>query len=102
MSVLTDDYADRILGILRTHCGANLRGDEWNFRRFVEGALGNAFNDEYRFIGSLGFGGKVWIERRAWRVSCYPEDETGERREAIATANAELAKLHSEYREIGA
>lgn len=48
---------------------------------------------EYRFMGSLGFGGKVWAPstyRRAPYVSCYSEDETPERRSAIQRANARL------------
>lgn len=51
---------------------------------------------EYRFMGTLGFGGKVWwdesvaIAPRCW-VSGYPEDMTPERLDAIKAANADLA-----------
>lgn len=46
---------------------------------------------EYRFIGSLGHGGKFWPE--TWRVSCYQEDETSERVAAIRRTNLELSRL---------
>jgi hypothetical protein len=46
---------------------------------------------EYRFMGSLGFGGKFWKE--SWRVSCYPEDETPDRAATIRACNAALQDL---------
>lgn len=53
---------------------------------------------EYRFCGSLGFGGKIWAEgspRVGWtfRVSCYPEDRTPDRDRWIAKANERLAVI---------
>lgn len=50
---------------------------------------------EFRFVGSLGFGGKVWStsrDRPAY-VNCYSEDETPERLKVIEQANARLAAL---------
>jgi hypothetical protein len=52
---------------------------------FVEGCR------EYRFMGALGFGGKFW--QQSMTVTCYPEDETPERRAIIERANAALADL---------
>jgi hypothetical protein len=50
---------------------------------------------EFRFMGSLGFGGKVYVDpRRGARVDCCPEDETPERRATIERTNAALAKLN--------
>lgn len=49
---------------------------------------------EYRFQGSLGFGGKFWNYDGRWYVTCYPESETPERLAAMAKANAELAAFH--------
>lgn len=48
---------------------------------------------EYRFIGNLGFGGKVWWNARRCYVTCYPEDESPHRREHMDRANARLAAL---------
>jgi hypothetical protein len=47
--------------------------------------------DEFRFMGTLGFGGKYY--RRENRVSCYREDETPLRRQIIERLNAELKKI---------
>ena len=52
---------------------------------------------EYRFIGSLGFGGKFWVNSGRWYVTCYREDETIERLAIIEAANARLAALLEEY-----
>ena len=46
---------------------------------------------EWRFQGSLGFGGKVWsLVGDNWRVDCYPEDSTPERRAVIDAVNARI------------
>lgn len=46
--------------------------------------------EEYRFRGSLGFGGKY--RGHSHMVDCYPEDLNDERREIIARTNAALAE----------
>jgi hypothetical protein len=51
---------------------------------------------EYRFCGSLGFGGKLWIGRDKWYVTCYPEDTTAERDQTVIKANEALARLRAE------
>jgi hypothetical protein len=49
---------------------------------------------EWRFCGSLGFGGKFRLRTDASAcVDCYPEDETPERRRTIDSANAALNAL---------
>lgn len=48
---------------------------------------------EYRFMGSLGFGGKVWWNSGRVYVTCYQEDETPERLATIDRTNAALAAL---------
>jgi hypothetical protein len=48
---------------------------------------------EYRFIGALGFGGKLWMQGEHLYVSCYQEDETPERLTMIERANKRLAEL---------
>lgn len=52
---------------------------------------------EFRFQGSLGFGGKFYCERDRWRVDCYREDKIPVRREAIAATNEALEQLYKEY-----
>lgn len=77
-------YWDAVYGILVTHAGA--REDERTsfvayFIRDTEGGLGS----EYRFRGSLGFGGKCYMTPLGHaRVSCYSEDRTPERDATIA------------------
>lgn len=52
---------------------------------------------EWRFQGMLGGGGKLYLERERWRVGCYKEDDTPERIEKIAAANALLDLLRQRY-----
>lgn len=84
---------EEIWEILKRCCGAS---DHWrdNFIMTAKNHLAEGHSLEYRFRGSLGFGGKVWIEEgREPRVTCYPEDETPARRVMIDAANAELLQL---------
>lgn len=50
---------------------------------------------EWRFGGSLGFGGKFWADTLGKRhyITCYPEDSTPEREKLIREVNARLAAL---------
>ena len=48
---------------------------------------------EYRFFGSLGAGGKFWVNNGRVYVNAYREDETPARVAAIDRANARLAQL---------
>lgn len=47
---------------------------------------------EFRFQGKLGFGGKLYFALPP-RVSCYPEDETPDRKEMVDHANQFLSTL---------
>lgn len=70
----------RIWVLLVKLCGANK--SQWSdFEQHFPDCV------EYRFGGSLGFGGKVWISRERVHVSCYPEDETPERLAAMKSFN---------------
>lgn len=48
---------------------------------------------EYRFMGALGFGGKIWNNAGRWYVTCYGEHQTKERLGMIQRANLCLAAL---------
>ena len=49
---------------------------------------------EWRFQGSLGFGGKFYVDRDRWRVGCYREDDTPERLRTIEEMNKALERLY--------
>lgn len=56
---------------------------------------------EFRFQGSLGFGGKFRMQSDlSCAVECYPEDETPNRQKVIDEANQVLAQLTAKAREI--
>lgn len=90
MSALTTDQALAVEGILCRYFGGYFDGD--TFRRYVAAPL-KLGHHEWRFCGSLGFGGKFHFDGRRAYVSCYPEDHTPERMDAIASANRELAQI---------
>ena len=90
--ILTKDQATQVWNILAECCQA---GDDVMRDQFIHHS---ATTDrlEFRFCGSLGFGGKIYVEELP-RVSCYPEDETPERLSAIAKANERLCLLWGDW-----
>lgn len=55
---------------------------------------------EFRFQGSLGFGGKFWCEMDHLRVSCYAEDQTATRKRAMWRTNEKLEPFTKKYQEL--
>lgn len=92
---MTDTYADLVYDVLVVKAGAT----ESQRQQFV--ATWPKCN-EYRFMGSLGFGGKVWAPKhgRPAAVSCYREDESPERLAVIEDVNQLLALLEDEPWEV--
>lgn len=89
------EVAEKVWSVVVEHCDAH----EQDSRSFLPCATRGHWT-EYRFQGSLGFGGKVWHERgRSFRVSCHPEDSTPALEAAMATANAHLAVAYSEWQD---
>lgn len=84
------EIADQIFDILVSHVGAH-ESDRRSFVRY-EGSDGI----EFRFIGTLGFGGKFYNNSSRWYVSCYPEDTSPGREELIRCVNDRLATLRDE------
>jgi hypothetical protein len=80
--------AEEVVRILVEECGAE---PDFLIRYgFIE-AVTTSGVEEWQFVGSLGFRGKIWPD--AMRVSCYREDETPARLSMIARANERLAEL---------
>jgi hypothetical protein len=84
---LTPKQADDVYDVLVEEAGAS---EDWR-RTFVYSHTIQPTTSEFRFIGTLGMGGKFWSSN--YTVSCYPEDETPERLETINRINARLADL---------
>jgi hypothetical protein len=83
--------ANAVYDILAAHAGAE---DSAGARaRFVCCAVEDGIT-EWRFQGTLGFGGKLRFRRHAahFYVDCYEEDLTAERRRIIAETNLQLAR----------
>ena len=83
MASVSIETAERVWTILVEECGADERNRE-DFIRTLD-----RWN-EYRFMGTLGFGGKVWNTRGGFYVTCYKEDETVSRRLSMKRANERL------------
>jgi hypothetical protein len=79
--------ANRIYDVLVEECAAREASRDYFAQWFDTGASG----DEFRFCGSLGFGGKFWASR--WDVNCYREDETPARLATMDRANVRLAEI---------
>lgn len=86
---LLEAYYNRVFDLLILHGGAHesMRSD------FIFNHTSESPCNEYRFQGSLGFGGKYYREKS--RVSCYSEDENTKRIVAIRVLNDALQELKS-------
>lgn len=87
---LTVELANSVYDLLVAHAGAS--GDPADRDMFVR-LQTREFCREYRFQGTLRFGGKFYRDLRGWRVGCYPEHLTPERQQAIDATNWALADL---------
>lgn len=81
---MTPEQAHAIYDILVFRVGAHPADRDAFVFHLTDG------REEWRFQGSLGFGGKLYVEPRRWRVGCYREDLTPERERVIGVTNAAL------------
>lgn len=99
---LTTEQANAIYDILVKDAGAPdgpVDGDFGTPRRDFMFHQTREMTWEYRFMGSLGFGGKFWNYDGRWYVTAYPEDMTPERQQVIDDTNVALAALKQEQGE---
>ena len=89
--------AHDIYDILVHVCGANPDSREY-FVQYV-GEEHDSGSYEWRFMGRLGFGGKFYMNLDNWRVDCYREDSTPERRKIIEWANEAIREKQHLYAE---
>ena len=89
MNRLSEDQARDVYSVLTAEAGASEDPNDAN--TFVREFSGAKPSNEWRFIGSLGFGGKFRFP--GLTVDFYPEDATPERRAAVERTNAKLAAL---------
>lgn len=87
MRILDEATANKVYDILVSICGAA----EDDRQNFIHSTTGKDATAEYRFCGSLGFGGKFRPQKMS--VDCYPEDGTPSRRLTIEQANTALSRL---------
>lgn len=91
MSHLSEINANRVWDVLVEIAGARV-GERDAFVRYLTEEVSHGH--EYRFMGHLGFGGKLHYSRTrgAW-VGYYPEDRTEERDVLMGRVNAKLAEM---------
>ncbi len=90
----SEETLGKVYDILVESAGA--RDDAYDKRTFVHSALewDYNFNFEYRFMGSLGGGGKIWLPLDGDPyVNCYRENETPERKSMMEETNRKLSAL---------
>lgn len=83
---MTEDQKTQVWGILVEECGAMDSAREQFWTHWPDCV-------EFRFMGALGMGGKVWSTGGRVYVSCYREDETPDRLDMIRVANERLAQV---------
>lgn len=90
---MSNELANEIYDVLVEVCGAT--NDNVMRPSFLHAFTKPNHTAEWRFIGSLGFGGKFWACNGKFYVNCYQEHENTERLATIAEANRRLAEIHS-------
>lgn len=93
--------AQDIYQALEQTCGAPTMKDDFLYHvgEFIAGREHQQHGLEYRFNGSLGYGGKLWLnDHECPRVDCYSEDMTPERRKMIKKANEALQALYGQVK----
>jgi hypothetical protein len=87
------DLYYKVWDILVEHAGASKSSDERE--SFLSSMTQIEYpTSEYRFQGSLGFGGKLYRGSLGeLRISCYPEDRTAKRIDIISRVNTLLKSL---------
>lgn len=86
------DLADRVYDVLIRLAGAS---EQHRFEFVVLAGAGQL--SEFRFGGSLGWGGKVRYSRpRGFYVDCYREHLNDERRAVIERTNRALSRFATE------
>jgi len=80
-----------IWSILQEHAGARPVYEDDFVYAFTRSSSGPP--TEWRFQGTLGFGGKFWRYDGKYYVTCYPEDKTPERIATCDRVNSLLAEV---------
>lgn len=85
-----EEFYRKVYKILVNHGGAQ----KDMTRDFIAHALEEKHPlTEWRFSGTLGFGGKFWRQNGRVYVTCYPEDRTPAREAAIEKMNKLLKEV---------
>lgn len=96
---ITEKQATEVLAILIEECGycpGRRDGDAFIRHIVAPQPDGSPVCHEFRFMGSLGFGGKFrnnGNNMNTPHVDCYPEHKTENRKSMIADANKRLNLL---------
>jgi len=93
----------KVWDVLVRHAGASEAGRADFVRYHVQAAsLAHTWwiQEEWRFMGSLGMGGKFYSELEAFRVGCYSEDRTPHRVAICKSTNEALKPLLIEFRKL--
>lgn len=90
---LSKQTAEAVYAILVEECGARTDNCGAGQDAFVSYTARDYDHHEFRFGGSLGFGGKVYVSQSQIRVAYYPEDRTPARDKAMLRANDRLERV---------
>lgn len=86
---LTEDEANAAIDVIVEYCGAKEDDRDVMVAYFTQPVDGH----EYRFMGNLGWGGKLYYNCGRLYVGCYGEHSNGARVAAMAVANHHLREI---------
>ena len=88
------EFAHKIWKILVEHAGC--REDNYSRQAFIDYLVNHweCQDVEWRFGGSLGFGGKLYYNNNGLYVNCYSEDLNPKREQILQNTNSALRMLN--------
>lgn len=95
MSKFSPEFWNAVYSILVEHVGARKGKDDGgrDGRTEFVNYFTNRDDGEFRFMGSLGMGGKCYMQAGEVWVDCYSEDRTVKRTADVDNANREIRAL---------
>ncbi len=90
---MTEYYANIVWDLLVRYAKAN----ETQRNDFVYFMKATYRPTEYRFMGYLGFGGKIYLDKHKWGIGYYQEDASAHRDNLVININKKLEILKAHH-----
>lgn len=92
---MTPEQAAKVYDVLVRECGADPTQALGFIQYMTSPQADHLGGKEWRFMGRLGVGGKLYVYSHVWRVDCYPEDTNPTRRLLMSKVNDMIGHIEA-------